>query len=176
VSGRLITIHPGQYESCKPVTSTEAYPKAGTPPWEILKRLVGGYIEGVQVRWEGKLRQAYANEDGLGLRLPYNVEASRITDGQYKGVEIVGPLVIWVPDPKKPKTDLSVRNPEAGRGEAVMQDLGYGIPGFWTVDYAISRGWIKSVQPPLRDPSGERIVPITEQVTGDENAVLALPK
>lgn len=95
MSGKLITIDPNGN------VTTTVYSKSGTPDWQTLKTLVGGYIERVQVRWDTKLRDAYVNENGLSEGCIYNQKATWLTDGQFKGVEIVGPLVIWVPDPKK---------------------------------------------------------------------------
>lgn len=77
----------------------EVWGKRGPPNWETLKRLVGGYIELVQVRYEGRLRDAYVNEDGLSERLQYNPHATALLGGRFEGTgtTIVGPLVIWVP-------------------------------------------------------------------------------
>jgi hypothetical protein len=97
MSGRLVKFEPNGN------VSETVWPKNGTPNWETLRDLVGGYIERVQVRYDGKLRQAYANENGISDGDLYNQRASWITDGTHKGVEIVGNLVIWVPDAKVKK-------------------------------------------------------------------------
>ena len=71
------------------------------PPLDMLQDLVKsvpeGYttIERVRVRETGRLRDAWCNENGLALRLPRNMVAF----AKY-GVDIVGPLVVWIPDPK----------------------------------------------------------------------------
>lgn len=77
----------------------EVWPKRGPPNWETLKRLVGGYIELVQVRYEGRLRDAYVNENGYSEGLQHNPHATALLGGRFEGTgtTIVGPLVIWVP-------------------------------------------------------------------------------
>ncbi|KKM07213.1 hypothetical protein LCGC14_1736140 [marine sediment metagenome] len=45
---------------------------------EEMQGLVGGYIERISVRYEGKLRDMWVNEEGLLDSLPQNHEASRI--------------------------------------------------------------------------------------------------
>jgi hypothetical protein len=47
---------------------------------EEMQRLVGGYIERVQVKYHGKHRDMWVNEEGRLLRLPVNRQASRIAD------------------------------------------------------------------------------------------------
>jgi hypothetical protein len=37
----------------------------GSAPYDPLSRLVGGFVERVKVRYEGKLRDAYVDEDGF---------------------------------------------------------------------------------------------------------------
>jgi hypothetical protein len=61
--------------------------KSGPPDWEFLNKLVGGYIESVKVQYEGRIRQAYVNTSAF-----INF-----------GIDIVGPLVVWVPDKKVAK-------------------------------------------------------------------------
>jgi hypothetical protein len=76
--------------------------RPGPVSLDKLQKAVGGYIERVKVRYEGRLRDAYVNEDGYNM--PINLAASDITEyDQY----IHGPMVIWVPDPKKPKAVAS---------------------------------------------------------------------
>lgn len=93
MSGLLIKVNPDG------TRVEEVWGKRGPPNWETLKRLVGGYIEMVQVRYEGRLRDAYVNEDGFGERLPYNPHGTALLGGRFEGTgtTIVGPLVIWVP-------------------------------------------------------------------------------
>lgn len=74
------------------------------PPLETLQRLVGGYIERVKVRYNDRVRDAYVNEDGILKGLSYNETATRLLDGIWKGARIVGPMVVWVPDPKEKRT------------------------------------------------------------------------
>ena len=69
------------------------------PGLELLQREVGGYIEPVKVRWEGRLREAYVDEDGFAKRLSVNPRSSSIDQW---GRELLGPIVIWIPTPKPP--------------------------------------------------------------------------
>lgn len=97
MSGRLVKLEPNGN-----VTETR-WEKRGPPDWQTLKALVGGYIEGVQVKYDGKLRQAYVNENGLLEGDIYNQRATWLTDGRSKGTDIVGNMVIWIPDQKVKK-------------------------------------------------------------------------
>jgi Domain of unknown function (DUF3846) len=70
-----------------------------------LQEAVGGYIEGVRVRYKGRVRDAYVNEDGLAENLPPNPKAARMRAAACPGLlagwnHIVGNLAIWIPDPK----------------------------------------------------------------------------
>ena len=79
---------------------------------EKVQELVGGYIEQVKVRYEGKVRDAYVNEDGISQGLQFNQEATDLYLGYLKGSElrylpqIVGTMVIWIPNPKKRKENV----------------------------------------------------------------------
>lgn len=61
-----------------------------------LQNLVGGYIELVRIKYLGKLRDAYANEESLLIGMPINFIATQLYQETYesKEVGIVGPLVI----------------------------------------------------------------------------------
>lgn len=74
--------------------------KKGPPEWEFLRDAVGGYIERVRVRWDGRVRDAYVNENGYAEGCVINPSAMRILADPFKGSTIVGPLCVWVPDPK----------------------------------------------------------------------------
>lgn len=95
MSGKLIVIRPDGTET------EESWMKSGTPNWETLKRLVGGYIERIRVRYDGKVRDAYVNEDGLSERLEVNYHAMHILAPPFSASHntIVGPVVIWLPNP-----------------------------------------------------------------------------
>lgn len=68
---------------------------AKRPDLKPLQKAVGGYIERIKVRFEGKVREAYANEDGFSLGLGINREAGRISaEFGYQG--IVGPIAIII--------------------------------------------------------------------------------
>lgn len=72
------------------------------PGHTILNTLVGGYFERIRVRYEGKIRDAYVDEEGLLKGLPVNSWVHDKLDGVFKGYSapIAGPVVIWVPDAK----------------------------------------------------------------------------
>lgn len=75
------------------------------PDLATLQRLVGGYIERIKVRWNGRLRDGYVDEDGIS-KFPHriNKEACRLAAGAHGGEvkwRLVGPIVIWVPDAKE---------------------------------------------------------------------------
>ena len=77
--------------------------KKGPPNWETRSDLVGGYIERVKVRWEGRTRDAYVDENGFAKDLPHNPHVGQLLCSGFEGSTIVGPLVIWVPDAKVKK-------------------------------------------------------------------------
>lgn len=81
--------------------------KMGSAPYAPLRDLVGGYMERIQVKWEGRLRQAYVDEDGISKGLARNPHADSLLTPLWQGAQIYGPLVIWIPDSrpytKKPK-------------------------------------------------------------------------
>lgn len=87
--GRLIKPD-GTEETIRPA-------KGGKFTLEELQHAVGGYIELVHFAPRHGLGHytAYANEDGLGLGLPYNRVASRLYQRGYEEqVGIVGNLLI----------------------------------------------------------------------------------
>ena len=74
------------------------------PDLETLRRLIGGgYIERVQVNWEGRCRQAYVDEDGIQKQLQINPFAMKLLTPRWQGSRIWGTLVVWVPDKKEAK-------------------------------------------------------------------------
>lgn len=72
------------------------------PSLEQLQKAVGGYIERVKVRYDGRVREAYVNEEGLIEGLPFNATATRLVSEFGYGA-IVGTIAVLVPDPRKPK-------------------------------------------------------------------------
>lgn len=93
MSGRIITIDPNGVETTIPVS------RRGGPALETLQAAVGGYIETVKVRYDGRIRDAYVNEDGIALQLPYNERASALSVHH----TLFGTLAIWIPTPKVKK-------------------------------------------------------------------------
>lgn len=96
MSGTLFVINPDD-------TQTELrWEKSGPPDLATLQAAVGGYIERVKVKFNGMTRDAYVNEDGLSEGLAYNRFGTKLTRGTiFEGVTLVGPVVVWVPTPKK---------------------------------------------------------------------------
>jgi hypothetical protein len=88
VAGKLIVI-PAQGDI------TEETYEDKSPSLEHLQRLVGGYIEPIQVLWEGR-RLAFVDEDGLHKKLAANARATRLVHGMVNvGRQgIVGTMVI----------------------------------------------------------------------------------
>ena len=96
MSGKLVRVAPGVEESI------HVWAGKGRPPLDMLQDLVGGYIQlwPGGVRFEGRLREAYCDEDGIAKRLRDNHAAF----AKY-GADILGPLVIWIPDPAPKKKE-----------------------------------------------------------------------
>lgn len=95
MSGKLVTIRPDG------TSSFAIWPKSGTPEWRVLADSVGGYIERVRVHYDGKVRDAYVNEDGISQGLPVNKPATALLAHPFYPDQntLLGCLVIWVPDP-----------------------------------------------------------------------------
>jgi hypothetical protein len=97
-TGTLVTIQPDG------TVKRERIEKKKGAELQDLQKAVGGYIERVRVKFEGRTRDAYVNEDGFGHRLAFNRTATALLAPPYKGsTSLVGPLAIWIPDPKKPR-------------------------------------------------------------------------
>jgi hypothetical protein len=100
MSGRLISISPTGI-----VVEIHTKPKKGESslPYEECRQMVGGFLERVQVRFEGRVRDAYVDEDGISKGLMKNVFATVKLTELWKGNTLYGPCVVWVPDPKVKK-------------------------------------------------------------------------
>ena len=70
---------------------------------EQVQSLCEGYIERVQVRWDGRIRDAYVDEDGVAHQAPYNERATLALSERWQGQQIVGTAVVIVPDSKAKK-------------------------------------------------------------------------
>lgn len=70
-----------------------AYTTRGEPPLEALQAAVGGLIEGIRVRYEGRVRRAYVNEEGLLDGLPLNPKAT-VMAREFGYGSIVGPVAV----------------------------------------------------------------------------------
>lgn len=95
--GKLITVRPDG-------TRKEAR-LSHKPTLEELQAEVGGYIERVRVRIEGRVRDAFVNEDGIAENLPVNRPAMGLLAPPFDANVnvLLGNLVAWVPDPKPKK-------------------------------------------------------------------------
>jgi hypothetical protein len=94
MSGRLVVVYPDG--------AITVHSHRGTPDLDTLQGLVGGFIERVSIRWNGRVRDAYVDEDGLSKWLPYNHHATQLTKGtQFEGCRLHGNLVVWIPDPRR---------------------------------------------------------------------------
>jgi hypothetical protein len=88
--GVLVKITPEGTESYHEV-------KEKRPSLEQLQMLVGGYVELVKAKWEGRMREAYVDEEGL---LKPNPIRNRVGAKLTSVPHLVGNLVIWVPNVK----------------------------------------------------------------------------
>lgn len=70
-----------------------------------VNKLVGGYVERIKVRWEGRIRDCYLNEEGLLRQLPFNPYIRKLAEDHYKVQcqPFAGTGVIWVPNPRVKK-------------------------------------------------------------------------
>jgi hypothetical protein len=103
MSGTFIVIPPvGKERSIR-------HEKKKTPNLDIPQKECEGYVERVKVRYEGKLRDAFVDEDGYAHRRLLNIRATRLLTPAYGGTTIVGTMVVWVPDPPASKPALTQR-------------------------------------------------------------------
>jgi anthranilate/para-aminobenzoate synthase component II len=74
--------------------------KGKEPKYEDLSKAVGGFIERVQLLYNGKSHNAFANEEGLLKGLPYNARATAMYADHWKkkhipvDAHIVGDVVM----------------------------------------------------------------------------------
>lgn len=96
-SGKLVIIPPSGVRSDQVLTDK--------PELHQLQAAVGGYIERVRVRVDGRVRDGFVNEDGIAEGLPVNRPAMDLLAPPFdKRVNVLlGNLVVWVPDPKPTK-------------------------------------------------------------------------
>ena len=103
MSGMFIKIEPNGRKTI------HEYSQKGPPRLEILQELVGGYIERVRVKYEGKLRDAYLDEEGL---IRYTAKDTNMyafdmiaAASSYPVIQMfLGPIVIWIPDKRVKKS------------------------------------------------------------------------
>lgn len=93
MAGRVIIIKPdGTREEMR-------HEGKGLPELEVLQKIVGGWIEMLPggVTFEGRVRKAFVNEEGLLRGMPANPAATGMCRLQHR---LVGNMAVWVPDPK----------------------------------------------------------------------------
>jgi hypothetical protein len=96
MSGTLIVIQPDGSSQHVRIIGSKG------PALETLQQHVGGYIERVRVRLDNRVRDAYVDEDGLSKGLAVNQSAILMLAPPFDSSHlIVGPLVVWAPDPKE---------------------------------------------------------------------------
>lgn len=94
--GKLITIRP---DGTRKEVRLSAKPTLDQLQWEV-----DGYIERVRVRIEGRVRDAWVNEDGIAENLPINRPAMDLLAAPFNPRNtLLGNLTVWVPDPKPKK-------------------------------------------------------------------------
>jgi hypothetical protein len=95
--GKLITFVPGQtVPSVVPWKKDEKEGEEGEeeePPLKLLHQTLNGWIDAINVTYEGKLRSGYFNADGELKQMLYNQRASEICC-----IRILGPFAISIPD------------------------------------------------------------------------------
>lgn len=64
------------------------------PLLSSMQALVGGDIEQIAVRVDGKVREAYVDEEGRRKNLPFNAAASELS---CNGHRICGTMIVWIP-------------------------------------------------------------------------------
>lgn len=71
------------------------------PSLKNLQDAVGGYIERVRVRVDGRVRDGYVNEDGIAQELPVNFPAMQLLAPPFdqRVNTLLGNLAVWIPDP-----------------------------------------------------------------------------
>lgn len=81
------------------VDGTVTRHEAKKAEYEQITSLLGGYMERIKVRWEGKVRDCYLDEEGLIKQLPFNPHVKPLAEAYYKTPcqDFAGPAVIWVP-------------------------------------------------------------------------------
>lgn len=112
MSGLLVSIKSDGTQSQE---RWEGKGKKARPGYEKIQALLdGGYFQMVNARLDGKVREAYIDEDGIMKRLQVNPFAMAILTDLWKPSRIWGTMVIWVPDPKLKKENSNVMVNAAG--------------------------------------------------------------
>jgi hypothetical protein len=70
----------------------------GKPSLKQMQDMVGGLVQRVSVRVDGRTRDMIVNEEGLILGLPFNIEASKLWAESYQqgGGMIVGDAIVLI--------------------------------------------------------------------------------
>ena len=94
-------------------------------------RLIGlaigaGTVERVQVRYEGRIRDCWLDEEGALKGRQLNPEVKRLAEARYGAPcqDFSGPGAIWIPTPRVKKVKLDPNDPwHAKKLDTTMEDL-----------------------------------------------------
>jgi len=99
MSGKVIVVNPNGQVSEHPWHGPlhEDGMPAGPFGLKFLQDLLGGWLEGCVVEWEGVRRWGYIDEEGKMKGLADNMVATKAMASLMPGDHIAGPLLIWIP-------------------------------------------------------------------------------
>jgi hypothetical protein len=122
----LVIIQPDGSETREPYEGEE-------PTLEQLQKAVGGYVELVQVKFEGVDRIGFVNEDGKLDELVENERATAMYNAGSKIFDIIcGPIAILVPTPLTLEQKAARAAPALARARA---ELGDDLGGYSVTDF-----------------------------------------
>lgn len=99
MSGTIVIIKPG--ETATALHESRRWNKAGQPDYGVLREVIGGgWIELIKVKYDGRLRDAFVDEEGLLKKQAPNDAATIMCVNRHF---IVGIMAVWIPDAKKQK-------------------------------------------------------------------------
>lgn len=91
--GKIVILHPDGTKEERNVSRLDI---------AQIQKLVGGYVERTKVRYEGRPRDCYLNEEGILRGLPWNNQV-KLYAKAYWNCEcqiFAGVGVIWIPTPR----------------------------------------------------------------------------
>lgn len=100
MSGQLHIYTPDGTHTAMPISTKR-------PALEVMQEAVGGLIVPVKVRYAGRIREAYVNDEGLIYNMCVNLLAMKFAKDALPDNSavplLVGNMCIWIPDPKGKK-------------------------------------------------------------------------